>query len=326
MTRLFVVQTAADGDDKPSGLNSIWLNHPRAGKQALFFITSSGLYEPHRIGEPFKEVKVRFTDGYRPPQPRSWLVGNQVISDGRYTMITPVDPLYILLSFLDPQSQQALSSSNGYDEERQRFQQLDQLLSECGMDEETIESLTSLPGLMDNLRHLCESRTVEIGGETIHAFMFSQQRATKWLQLKFNSILTSLSATENCDLMASVTSTFAQSVPNDAPNRDQIIEEANREAVLHMMGEYMNDKWYAILKEHAGEFTALKSYGESKSSEIARMAEINADIESRTRTRSAAATKTSASAAPAKPKPNQPKKAKVNTAGVRSITSFFKKV
>ncbi|CAE6416989.1 unnamed protein product [Rhizoctonia solani] len=68
-----------------SSLRPLQLPHPRTGLRALFVYHGSTLLELHSV---------------TPDTPRSWFVGESVVSNGNLMLMTPIDPVFILIPFL----------------------------------------------------------------------------------------------------------------------------------------------------------------------------------------------------------------------------------
>ncbi|QRW21591.1 Ydr279p protein family (RNase H2 complex component) [Rhizoctonia solani] len=68
-----------------SSLRPLQLPHPRTGLQALFVYHGSTMLELHSV---------------TPDAPRSWFVGQSVVSNGNLMLMTPIDPVFILIPFL----------------------------------------------------------------------------------------------------------------------------------------------------------------------------------------------------------------------------------
>ncbi|CEL60790.1 hypothetical protein RSOLAG1IB_04029 [Rhizoctonia solani AG-1 IB] len=68
-----------------SSLRPLQLPHPRTGLPALFVYHGSTLLELHSV---------------TPDTPRSWFVGESVVSNGNLMLMTPIDPVFILIPFL----------------------------------------------------------------------------------------------------------------------------------------------------------------------------------------------------------------------------------
>ncbi|KAF9222586.1 hypothetical protein BS17DRAFT_796445 [Gyrodon lividus] len=74
------------------------LPHPRTGIASLFLAhevdTSNGELDAKRIS------KILEVQAVAPPNARSWFIEDEVVSDGRLLVMTPVDPLFLLISIL----------------------------------------------------------------------------------------------------------------------------------------------------------------------------------------------------------------------------------
>ncbi|KAF8757224.1 Ydr279p protein family (RNase H2 complex component) [Rhizoctonia solani] len=78
-----------------SSLRPLQLPHPRTGLQALFVYHGSTMLELHSV---------------TPDAPRSWFVGQSVVSNGNLMLMTPIDPVFILIPFLQTLVERVISA------------------------------------------------------------------------------------------------------------------------------------------------------------------------------------------------------------------------
>ncbi|KAG6378137.1 hypothetical protein JVT61DRAFT_13825 [Boletus reticuloceps] len=85
-------------DATPHSPHFLRLPHPRTGIASLFLV-----HEPvHNENEPDQKrvSKILEVQAVEPPNTRSWFNGDEVISDGKLLVMTPVDPLFLLIPIL----------------------------------------------------------------------------------------------------------------------------------------------------------------------------------------------------------------------------------
>ncbi|KAJ1304695.1 hypothetical protein OPQ81_005834 [Rhizoctonia solani] len=123
-----------------SSLRPLRLPHPRTGLPALFINHGSTLLELHSV---------------TPDAPRSWFVGQSVVSNGNLMLMTPIDPAFILIPFLKTLDSKA------------PFKPTDDLLEEAmssystpDLHKEDFASFMALDCVRQALRQLCETKDV----------------------------------------------------------------------------------------------------------------------------------------------------------------------
>ncbi|KAK9504383.1 hypothetical protein O3M35_010725 [Rhynocoris fuscipes] len=134
---------------KSDVLNLIKLRHPKTGDGAYFAING----KVHEI--------LKFSD-----EKRSYFIDDNVASDGDLYLSTPVDPLFLILSYLI---------------KAKRCCPLDQVL----IDEEypDIEKLLSCINI-NQLYHIADRK----GDEELNAFIYNEEKTLIWLRKKLNRI------------------------------------------------------------------------------------------------------------------------------------------
>ncbi|CAE6485364.1 unnamed protein product [Rhizoctonia solani] len=123
-----------------ASLRPLQLPHPRTGLPALFIHHGSTILELHNV---------------TPDAPRSWFIGESVVSNGNLLLMTPIDPAFILIPFL-----RALDS-------KAPFKPTDDLLEEAistysppELRKEDVVSFMALDCVRKALRQLCETKDV----------------------------------------------------------------------------------------------------------------------------------------------------------------------
>jgi len=111
-----------------------------------------------------------------PSDERSWFVGEKVISDGKLLMMTPIDPVFLLIPILQ------LTSAVNYRPADDIFEAASPT---CGKD---IISFGSLECVQNALRLICDMK--EIAPQTF-VYRFSQNKVVPYLQAKVTQLLAS---------------------------------------------------------------------------------------------------------------------------------------
>ncbi|KAB5589135.1 hypothetical protein CTheo_7420 [Ceratobasidium theobromae] len=117
--------------------------HSHVGLPALFILHESSLLEVHAIA---------------PDAPRSWFVGQTVVSDGKLLLMTPIDPVFLLIPFI-----RALLAT----EPQPPFKPTDDLLEEAAarysqldIKQADIASFMGLDCVRQALRQISETKDV----------------------------------------------------------------------------------------------------------------------------------------------------------------------
>ncbi|KAG8725052.1 hypothetical protein FRC09_009326 [Ceratobasidium sp. 395] len=122
-----------------SSLRPLRLPHPRTGLPALFLPQGSTILELHAIN---------------PDAPRSWFVGQSVVSDGKLVLMTPIDPAFLLIPLL-----RALLA-NG---QQQPFKPTDDLIEELASQHPELGDISKFLHLdcsQRALRQLCDTKDI----------------------------------------------------------------------------------------------------------------------------------------------------------------------
>jgi hypothetical protein len=141
--------------------NIISLLHPRTNRKTPFLFVGTKIYEL-QTGYPMLGEET----GYA-----SWFVGDSVISDGSLVIATPIDPLFLALSFLCTST---------------RMRPSDQLfLSEKAPESKRIGHCKDL-----NLKHICDVND-QYGPDSIF-YRYNEEKTISWLQLKIKNLIKQL--------------------------------------------------------------------------------------------------------------------------------------
>uniref|UniRef100_A0ABM5GL56 Ribonuclease H2 subunit B n=1 Tax=Pogona vitticeps TaxID=103695 RepID=A0ABM5GL56_9SAUR len=168
------------------------LRNPSTGQAALYLFSS----DAHQLFE----LKA-FHEEYR-----SWFIGQAVQHDGRLFFATPVDPLFLVLFYL-----------NKAEKEQGKFQPLDQILideefSSCAM-------LLQCRSISQSIHHIADEK--EICGKKF--YKYSEEKTLKWLKKKVNQTVKVLKEHDVCvgGRVHSATFISGKEVP-DASEEDYI--------------------------------------------------------------------------------------------------------
>ncbi|KAH7339730.1 ribonuclease H2, subunit B [Rhizoctonia solani] len=157
-----------------TSLRPLRLPHPRTGVPALFIHHGSTLLELHSV---------------TPDAPRSWFVGQSVVSNGNLLLMTPIDPAFILIPFL-----KALDS-------KVPFQPTDDLLEKAilsysppDLHKEDVAAFMALDCARRALRQLCETKDVP-PDITVHRP--STERITAFIKRRIDRVVSAQQPAES---------------------------------------------------------------------------------------------------------------------------------
>ncbi len=144
------------------------LLHPKTQKLAPFMLVAGHLCELQFVEPPTDD---ELKDGLS-----SWFVNNSVVSDGRLTMATRVDPLFLALPHL---------MRNGT-----RYSPLAQVLAHP----EAVHTrmLTQVDGISEQLRHICDVNDKH--GPDMVFYRWSEAKTMSWLRRKVQAVMQLIAA------------------------------------------------------------------------------------------------------------------------------------
>ncbi|ORX48492.1 hypothetical protein DM01DRAFT_1115994 [Hesseltinella vesiculosa] len=217
-----------------------------------------------------------------------WLIGSQVYIDGSLYFMTRIDPLFICLGLLHRASVQAM------------FQPMDDLFLL-----EPVASVSDTQCLIqstsEQLAHLCDTQEITPGGPL--AYRYNDEKALTWLIKKVDQLASHLPQLEAFN---------ADDKPKDK-QKDHYLREAIFTLAKYLSPEYVKRAFAAYEglaeEDEPEEVTATQPVGSVDDYLFVRKEKKDED---------ASPTK--------KAKPAVPRSlAKVNTKGMKPLTSFFKK-
>ncbi|CAE6511284.1 unnamed protein product [Rhizoctonia solani] len=141
-THVAILPKGVQGALQPSApsLRPLRLPHPRTGLPALFIYHGSTLLELHSVN---------------PDAPRSWFVGQSVVSNGNLLLMTPIDPAFILIPFL-----KSLDSKAPFKPTDDLLEEIISTHSPPDIHKEDVTSFMALDCARRALRQLCETKDV----------------------------------------------------------------------------------------------------------------------------------------------------------------------
>ncbi|XP_063069975.1 ribonuclease H2 subunit B [Engraulis encrasicolus] len=189
------------------------LKNPATGVSSLYLFSSGD--------SAVFEVKA-FTEDYR-----SWFIGQTVQRDGRLLYITPMEPLYLLLPYLQK------AGAEG------KFQPVDQVV----MDEEfpACTRLLSCTRSLASLRHVADEK--EVGSLKFHRY--SQEKTLDWLKKKVERTVAALRKSSVCVGGGVKSSTFIRVKQEEQASDEDYLRYAHG-----LVSEYVSEDLSKDLLKH----------------------------------------------------------------------------
>ncbi|KAJ1974102.1 hypothetical protein H4R33_006864 [Dimargaris cristalligena] len=281
-------QPVDDPSAEAAEFRALQLPHPSTGEPHLFYQQGPQLCELNAVA--FNHEK-------------SWFVDNAVQSDGTLHLMTPVDPLYILLPILEINNQ----NRDGFDGV---YMMADDLLESPEFPD--IAYLRTLPQLWDQLRLLCDVKQIT-ADESV--YRLSEKKATDWLVSKVEAVCETLSTYPDYHHVNKHVF-FLDNAANPG------YMEKKKQLIVDMIGEYLNNTWLERLLDRYNNFAELEAL-KNRSGPQYNAQERPEDYASK----GPRPTKVDQQgpAKKAKMTPAVRKLAKADTKGMKSMLCFFKK-
>ncbi|SAL98816.1 hypothetical protein [Absidia glauca] len=270
-----------------TSLLSISLPCPRSG--------SAQLYELSKVAEGRKAC---------------WLIDNSIYKDGALHFITPIDPLFIVLPILAQASRKTQANGTGL------FRTMDDIFT---LDKEVytqnLQHIISTTTFSEQISHLCDTQEAAPG---MMVYRFNEERALGWLQQKVGQQVTGV------DVLVQQFET----VPRFKESLDELAEDKKRDHCLresiYVLAKYLSNDWVAkLFKTYEG----LTEEAVDELDENEENAVCNPSVDdyfklvgNKNQKGASDAEKSAKKAKPATPR----SLAKVNTKGIKPLTSFFK--
>ncbi|KAL0140318.1 ribonuclease H2, subunit B [Mucor lusitanicus] len=276
-------------DDDVNHLTELYLPCPRSSRRSIYFHNDKGaLYEIQKVTGPGRKS--------------AWLIDTDIYKDGAVRFIASLDPLFMALPILD----------EAYKKDDKKFKTLDDIFSRENvkleivgtetLDDEGITSeeyskpidvhrLTNIPGFIKQLAHLCDVQEI---ATDLFVYKLNHEKTLDWL------------------------------VKSEAFKKS--FESTNQEATLmkleavYTLSNYLNKDWFNRL------LTKLDIEEEKEEAELGDITNYVTDASPSGFFKRTHPDEAFLDTPAKKKKPQVPRSlAKVNTKGMKSITSFFAK-
>ncbi|TFK20976.1 hypothetical protein FA15DRAFT_688935 [Coprinopsis marcescibilis] len=285
-------QNVAGGSN--GGIEYLSLPHPRTGLLVLLFPTPDAILELQAVS---------------PHAGRSWFLGDEVVSDGRLVMMTPIDAALLLIPILQrAQSDVYRTAEDIFEEATNSFAESLALTSPMLL-QKSVDSFVSLPCTLRALRQLCDVK--DFGPETI-VYRYSAEKAKKYITAKINR----LESSKSLDLSRTIVRNLAKDGLME-DGREKLLSLGRKKAAIDLVSQYLSPELKRDIVS-SYDFTQLESY-------------LKANMEEQVPLKSAANTKKGPGDATDKKRKagrgsqGVEKLKKASTTGMSKLSSFFNK-
>ncbi|KAI8088291.1 ribonuclease H2, subunit B [Thamnidium elegans] len=176
-----IVAFTSKEDQELNDLTELYLPCPRSSRRSVYFHDKQGkLYELKKVTGPGRKS--------------AWLIDNTIHKDGAVRFITPIDPLFMALPIIEQASKEG------------KFRSLDDIFSRENvnievvandfMDEEAlaeeyskpidVHRLTNITGFKEQLGHLCDMKEIT---SNLFVYKLNEENALNWLVMKVDAIM-----------------------------------------------------------------------------------------------------------------------------------------
>ncbi|GLB37612.1 putative ydr279p protein family (RNase H2 complex component) [Lyophyllum shimeji] len=307
--------TLEQGEKVSGGLSFIRLPHPRTGIPSLFLPYDT----PSDASLPCAQRGILEVQAISPPDPRSWFLDEDVISDGKLLIMTPIDPAFLLIPIL-----QAVHPCDG---SAGTYRPADDIFEDAaaklhatsGKPDDGPWILTkdiirfgSLPCVKAALAHICDVKDIT---SEITVYRLSLPKALKYVRDK----VTRLSCPDVLEISKSVTRNLAKDGLME-DGQETLLQAGRTRAACDLLGQYLSQDMRALLFE-SYDFSLLDAYFKAAKDEAA--AAMIGTKNGKIKDRPAATDERKRKSAKGSKGVEALKKVNVN--GMAKLSSFFKK-
>ncbi|TFK44398.1 ribonuclease H2, subunit B [Crucibulum laeve] len=316
-TNLEQANTDSDGTNcDPIRLQYLRLPHPRTGLPSLFLPSEvPGLSRSSAI----QKSTILEVQAVSPTDARSWFMNDEVVSDGKLLVMTPVDPTFLLLPIL-----QAIQPQNG---SAGQFRQLDDISEEAAsklaspsessatkgatISPQDIRAFCSMACAQKALRSVCDVKEIT---EDIVVYRYSPEKVVQYLRVK----VARLSTSEVIETSRTITRGLARDGLME-DGKEPLLESGRTRAACDLLSQYLPlNTRVALLASY--DFVALDSYLKKSADDAALLAPLPKNSTKAKQSTAGENKKRKGT----KASQGVEKLKKVNVNGMAKLSSFFK--
>ncbi|RDB25321.1 hypothetical protein Hypma_007709 [Hypsizygus marmoreus] len=242
-----------------AGLPFLRLCHPRTGIPSLFLLSESF------FGASSTRSAILEVQAIAPPDTRSWFIGEEVIGDGKFLLMTPIDPVFLLIPILgaahpNDGSPGTYRPADDILEEAAHRLQTDQIDGASSIFPEDITRFGSLACVKDAMGRICDIK--EVTSEIV-VYRLSRLRILEYLRMK----VTRLVAPEVLEVSrATIRGLAKEGLLDDG--KDYLLQLGRLRAACNLLGQYLSPDLRALLFA-SYDFTELDAHSELIAQEAA---------------------------------------------------------
>ncbi|KAJ3762825.1 ribonuclease H2, subunit B [Lentinula raphanica] len=310
-----IIHTFLNGDtvQRVNNGSFIRLPHPRSGLPALFF--------PHQTPSTSTICELQAIE---PINQRSWFIGDEVVADGKFLMITPVDPVFLLIPILrsfspkDGTPGQFRTADDIFEEAAMKLEQASSKDPIQAILAKDIATFTALDCCKDALTRICDKQELP---PDIVVYRFSATKFVEYMRLKVENLLKGNVIDESRTLVRSLAK---DGLMEDG--KESLLKAGRVKIACDLVAQYIPPDLRTTLFA-SYDFTELDTYLEKLEEERRATAqEVAAKTRKRTVKKEDSKEKVDKRKASA-PKPSQgvEKLKKANINGMAKLSTFFTK-
>ncbi|KAG6829560.1 hypothetical protein H0H87_010892 [Tephrocybe sp. NHM501043] len=264
------------------------------------------------------KTKIYEVQAVSPPDSRSWFLGEEVVSDGKLLIVTPIDPAFLLLPIL--QAAQPIERSTG------TFRQADDIFEEAAVKFQNLTRADHAPFLQKDiikfgslecthnaLRHICDVKEIS---PDIVVYRLSEAKVSDYLRTK----VARLTAPDALEVSKSSIRTLAKDGLME-DGKEALLQVGRMRVACDLIGQYLSPEYRDLLTK-SYDFKELDAFLQIALDNAA--AAVSADTKGSKKAKKP-------SAAEEKKRKNTKgsqgveKLKKANVNGMAKLSSFFKK-
>ncbi|KAH7913669.1 ribonuclease H2, subunit B [Hygrophoropsis aurantiaca] len=306
----------------PSSARFLRLPHPRTGIASLFLPYELNRENLVNTGTP--KSSILEVQAVTPPNARSWFIEENVVSDGKLLIMTPVDPVFLLIPIL-----QSLQPKDG---SAVKFRPADDIFTDAAellatgskatatkdpsslIPKNDIATFASLDCVKRAMKRVCEVK--EITPE-IRVFKFSPEKLLQYLRAKVDRLSTPRVLEMSRGLIRGLAK---DGLMEDG--KEDLLALGRIRSACDLVAQYIpQDIYHSLLASY--DFKALEAY--LKGLQTEQFARVAATNPTKTKITKTASTEDAGKKRKAKGSQGVEKLKKANTNGMSKLSSFFKK-
>ncbi|XP_071154480.1 ribonuclease H2 subunit B-like [Mytilus edulis] len=205
------LQTNQDPEENPKFYQ---LKHPKTEKGALFLFSGNDtdVYELQSFNQQF----------------RSWIIDNKILKDGKILFTTPIDPLFLVLPYLQKE------------EKSGKFMTLDQIVADDSFPE--CRRLCNTSG-MSLLKEISDVK----GDDSFKAYRFNKEKTLSWLKEKANRLADKMTEKDICVSGSSHSVNFIKSKKSSVTSREDFVRFAHG-----VVSDFISEDLSIALRDYMG--------------------------------------------------------------------------